>query len=47
VQQYAREKGALAYCSDRRQQLLLDHAQMDRIQAFAQQWRAQSVSRDT
>jgi transcription initiation factor TFIIH subunit 4 len=47
VQQYAREKGALAYCSDRRQQLLLDYAQMERIQAFAQQWRAQAVTRDT
>jgi Transcription factor Tfb2/Transcription factor Tfb2 (p52) C-terminal domain len=44
VVQYAREIGALAYHSDSRQQLLLEYAHVQMMQAYVRQWRAQAVS---
>jgi len=45
VRQYAQEKGAHAWSSERRQQLLLEFRYHERMQAFVRQWRAQAVSR--
>jgi Transcription factor Tfb2/Transcription factor Tfb2 (p52) C-terminal domain len=44
VLMYAREIGALAYHSDSRQQLLLDYAHVQTMQAYVRRWRAQAVS---
>lgn len=46
VLEHSRATGALAYSSDGRQQLLLDYAQYEGMQAFARQWRAQAVTRN-
>lgn len=43
--QHAREIGALQYHSDSRQQILLDYSHVHAMQAYAQQWRTQAVSR--
>jgi transcription initiation factor TFIIH subunit 4 len=43
--QHAREIGALQYHNDSRQQLLIDYTYVHTMQAFAQLWRAQAISR--
>jgi len=47
VRQYAKDhRNALAYSNDRRQQLWIDYRHVERVQAFARQWRARQASRD-
>lgn len=47
VQQHARDSGAHAWSSDRRQQLLIRYNHVEKVQHFAQQWRAQEAARQS
>jgi transcription initiation factor TFIIH subunit 4 len=45
VQQYARDTGAHAWSSDRRQQILIDYGKVEKVQNFTRQWRAKTAAR--